>query len=146
MQAADKYICSFQRWLPGHLAGIADPGHAKTIRLFATWHVLPRLRARADRSHITPSIRRFAAEQIKYATGFLCWLAEQNSALASCRQIDIDAWYAQNSEHGRTCLRAFLNWAMQSRHSRRSLSIPAMKVSRRATLGEDERRTASGGC
>ena len=41
LPAADKYICSFQRWRPGHLAGIADPGHAKTIRLFATWHVLP---------------------------------------------------------------------------------------------------------
>ena len=144
LPAADKYICSFQRWLPGHLAGIADPGHAKTIRLFATWHVLPRLRARADKSHITPSIRRFAAEQIKYATGFLCWLAERNSTLASCRQIDIDAWYAHNSEHGRTCLRAFLNWAMQSRQCRRSLSMPAMKVSRRAALSEDERLDALG--
>lgn len=144
LPAADKYICSFQRWLPGHLAGIADPGYAKTIRLFATWHVLPRLRARADRSHITPSIRRFAAEQIKYATGFLRWLAERNSTLASCRQIDIDAWYAQNSEHGRTCLRAFLHWAMQSRQCRRSLSIPAMKASRRATLTEDERLDALG--
>ncbi len=29
LPAADKYICSFQRWLPGHLAGVADPGHAK---------------------------------------------------------------------------------------------------------------------
>ena len=142
LPAADKYICSFQRWLPGHLAGIADPGHAKTIRLFATWHVLPRLRARADRSHITPSIRRFAAEQIKYATGFLRWLGEQNSTLASCRQIDIDAWYAQNSEHGRTRLRGFLNWAMQSRQCRRALSIPAMKASRRAALREDERLDA----
>jgi hypothetical protein len=62
LPAADKYLCSFQRWLPGHLAGIADPEHAKTIKLYATWRVLPRLRARAERSHITPSIRRFAAE------------------------------------------------------------------------------------
>ena len=142
LPAADKYICSFQRWLPGHLAGIADPGHAKTIRLFATWHILPRLRARADRSHITPSIRRFAAEQIKYASGFLRWLAERNSTLTSCRQADIDAWYAHHGEHGRTCLRAFLYWAMQSRQCRRSLSIPAMKASRRATLSEDERLDA----
>ncbi|MFJ4965117.1 hypothetical protein ACIP6P_22145 [Streptomyces sp. NPDC088729] len=33
LPAADKYICSFQRWLPGHLADITDPEHAKTIRL-----------------------------------------------------------------------------------------------------------------
>ncbi|MEU0373677.1 hypothetical protein ABZ070_26125 [Streptomyces sp. NPDC006283] len=49
LPAVDKYICSFQRWLPGHLADIADPEHAKTIRLFAIWRVLPRQRARADR-------------------------------------------------------------------------------------------------
>ncbi|MFD3889139.1 hypothetical protein [Streptomyces microflavus] len=91
LPAVDKYLCSFQRWLPGHLAGIADPEHVKTIRLFATWRVLPRLRARAERSHITPSIRRVAAEQAKYATAFLQWLGERNSTLASRGQIDIDA-------------------------------------------------------
>lgn len=144
LPAVDKYLCSFQRWLPGHLAGIADPEHAKTIRLFATWRVLPRLRARAERSHITPSVRRGAAEQIKYATAFLQWIGERNSILASCGQIDVDAWYAENTEHGRTCLRAFLNWAIQSRRCRRTLSIPAMKVSRRAALSEDERLDALG--
>lgn len=135
LSAVDKYLCSFRRWLPGHLVGITDPEHAKTIRLFATWRVLSRLRASAERSHITPSVRRFAAEQIKYATAFLQWLGERNSHLASCGQIDIDAWYAKNTD-GRTCLRAFLNWAMQSRHCRRTLSIPGMKVSRPFALGE----------
>ncbi|MEO3853241.1 hypothetical protein ABGB09_37515 [Streptomyces sp. B8F3] len=144
LPAVDKYLCSFQRWLPGHLAGIADPEHAKTIKLFATWRVLPRLRARAERSHITPSVRRFAAEQIKYATFFLQWLDERNSTIASCGQSDIDAWFAENTEHGRTCLRAFLNWAKQGRHCRRSLSIPAMQVSRRAALSENERLDALG--
>ncbi|WP_254390538.1 hypothetical protein [Streptomyces sp. AC550_RSS872] len=94
LPAVDKYLCSFQRWLPGHLARIADPGHDKTIKLFATWRVLPRLRARAERSHITPSVRRFAAEQIKYATAFLQWLGKRNSTPASCGQNDIDAWWA----------------------------------------------------
>lgn len=140
----DKYLCSFQRWLPGHLARIADPEHVKMIKIFATWRVLPRLRARAERSHITPSVRRFAAEQIKYATAFLQWLCERNSTLASCGQIDIDAWWVENTEHSRTCLRAFLSWAMQSRHCRRTLSIPAMKVSRRDALSEDERLDALG--
>ncbi|MEU3837745.1 hypothetical protein [Streptomyces microflavus] len=146
LPAVDKYLCSFQRWLPRHLAGITDPEHAKTIRLFATWRVLPRLRTRAERSHITPSIRRFAAEQVKYATALLQWLGERNSTLASCGQIDIDAWFAENTEHARTCLRAFLNWAMQSRRCRRSLAIPTMKVSRRAALSEDERPMPLAGC
>lgn len=144
LSAVDKYICSFQRWLHGHLADIEDPEHVTTIRLFATWRVLPRLRSRAEQSHITPSVRRFAADQVKHATSFLQWLGERNTTLASCSQIDIDAWWAENSEHGRTCLRAFLNWAMQSRHCRRSVSIPAMKTTRRAPLSEDERLDALG--
>ena len=144
LPTVDKYLCSFQRWLPEHLASITDPEHVKTIRLFATWRVLPRLRARAERSHITPSVRRFAAEQIKYATAFLQWLGQRDNTLASCGQIDIDAWWAESSEHSRTCLRAFLSWAMQTRNSPRSLSIPAMKVSRRAALSEDERLDALG--
>ncbi|MEU3051267.1 hypothetical protein ABZ705_33050 [Streptomyces sp. NPDC006984] len=144
LPAVDKYICSFQRWLLGHLASIEDPGHVKTIRLFTTWRVLPRLRTRSEQSHITPSIRRFAAEQVKHATSFLNWLGERDTTLASCSQIDIDAWWAGNSEHNRTCLRAFLNWATQSRHCRRSLSIPPMKATRRAPLSEDERLDALG--
>lgn len=81
---------------------------------------------------------------MKYATTFLHWPGERNTTLASCRQADIDAWWAENSEHGRTCSRAFLNWAMQSHRFRRSLSIPAMKTSRRAALSEDERLDALG--
>ncbi|WP_395297156.1 hypothetical protein ACF9IK_29770 [Kitasatospora hibisci] len=144
LPAVDKYICSFQRWLPGHLADITDPEHVKTIKLFATWHVLPHLRERADRSHITPSIRRFAADQIKHATTFLQWLSTRDSALSSCGQLDIDAWFADNTEHSRTCLRPFLNWARKSRRCPCSLSIPTMKISRRPALSEDERLAALG--
>ncbi|MBF8190117.1 hypothetical protein ITP53_31215 [Nonomuraea sp. K274] len=138
----DKYICSFQRWLPGHLASISDAEHVKTVRLFATWRVLPALRDRAEHSHITPGVRRNAAEQIKYATTFLHWLATRDRTLASCRQSDIDAWFTENTEHGRTRLRPFLNWAIQSRRCPRSLSLPPMKASRRAALTEDERLAA----
>ncbi|MFI6889861.1 hypothetical protein [Streptosporangium canum] len=142
LPAVDKYICSFQRWLPSHLASVANPEHVKTIRLFASWRVLPALRNRAERSNITPSVRRNAADQIKYATAFLAWLAERDRILVSCRQSDIDAWYAENTEHARKRLRVFLAWAMQSRKCSRSLSLPAMKVSRQAHLTEVERLAA----
>ncbi|MFE5595626.1 helix-turn-helix domain-containing protein [Streptomyces sp. NPDC056549] len=144
LPAVDKYICSFQRWLPGHLAGIADPEHLKTIKLFATWRILPHLRERADRSRITPSVRGFAAEQITCATAFLHWLSARNSTLASLGQLDIDAWFAENTERGRTSLRPFLNWAMQSCRCPHSLFIPAQRISRRPALSEDERLAALG--
>jgi hypothetical protein len=144
LPAVDKYICSFQRWLPYHLAGIAEPEHLNTIKLFATWRALPHARERADRSRITPSVRRFAAEQITCATSFLQWLSARNSTLASLGQLDIDAWFAENTERGRTSLRPFLNWAMQSRRCPRSLSIPAQRISRRPALSEDERLATLG--
>ncbi|MBD0676009.1 hypothetical protein [Streptomyces sp. CBMA156] len=144
LPAVDKYICSFQRWLPGHLASIADPEHVKTIKLFATWRVLPHLRERADRSRITPSVRGFAAEQITCATAFLQWLSARNTTLASLGRLDIDAWFAENTERGRTSLRPFLNWAMQGCRCPRSLSIPAQRISRRPALSEDERLATLG--
>lgn len=82
---------------------------------FTTWHVLPGLRARAERSHITPGVRRIAGEQIKCATALLQWLGERSTALASCGQADIDAW---STEYARTRLRGSLNWARQGLHCR----------------------------
>jgi hypothetical protein len=61
LPAMDKQICSFERWLVGHLAEITDPEHARLIRRFATWEVLPWLRARAEKKAITPASRRTPA-------------------------------------------------------------------------------------
>jgi len=65
----DKQICSFERWLIAHLNTITDPDHGQLIQRFATWEVLPRLRARAANKPITPSGRRFAGEQITQTSG-----------------------------------------------------------------------------
>jgi hypothetical protein len=56
----DKQICLFERWLLVHLDTITDPGHAQLIQRFATWNVLPRLRARAATTPIPASSRQFA--------------------------------------------------------------------------------------
>jgi hypothetical protein len=138
LPALDRQICSFQRWLPGHLGTITDPGHVKTIRRYATWAVLAHLRARADRAPITPSIRRLAGEQVRHATGFLTWLAGRDRALATCQQADIDAWHAERSKHDRACLRPFLTWSAQTRLIRH-LNIPAQQISRGTQLTEDQR-------
>jgi hypothetical protein len=97
----DKQICSFQRWLITHLATINDPAHTQLIQRFATWEVLPRLRAQAERKPITPASRRFAGEQIKHVTMFLTWLTEREHTLQTCNQADVDAWHAERGEHAR---------------------------------------------
>ncbi|MGH3194579.1 MAG: hypothetical protein ACRDNT_01325 [Streptosporangiaceae bacterium] len=123
LPAVDKQICSFERWLAGHLADITDPGHAHLIRRFATWEVLPRLRTRAEKKPITPAGRRHAGDQVKHATAFLRWLSGHHRTLAACRQADIDAGH---NEHGRNTLRAFLLWCTASKLTSRFRLDPAV--------------------
>jgi hypothetical protein len=110
LPTVDKQICMFEQWLTRHLTGITDPDHAQIVRRFATWDILPRLRARADRKPITPAGRQFAGDQVRYATAFLGWLADRGLGLAECRQADIDAWHAEHKQHYRKTVRGFLLW------------------------------------
>jgi hypothetical protein len=136
--AVDRQICSFERWLAGHLAGIADPDHAQLIRRFTTWEVLPRLRIRAEKKPITPASRRHAGDQVKQATAFLRWLSEHDLTLSACRQADIDAWHAGHNEHARSAIRAFLLWCMASKLTRR-FRLPAAVIRQAAPLQQRER-------
>ena len=122
LPAVDKQVCSFERWLPGHLASITDDGQAQLIRRFATWEVLPRLRARAEKKPVTTAARRHAGDQVKRATAFPQWLSGRGLTLADCRQADIDAWYAESNEHARNYTRPFLQWCMSQQADR---AIPA---------------------
>ncbi len=138
LPAVDKQICSFERWLAGHLAGTADPDHAQLLHRFATWEVLPRLRARAEKKPITAAGRRHAGDQVKHATAFLRWLSGHGLTLSACRQADIDAWHAGHNEHGRNTIRAFLLWCMTSRLTGR-FRLPAAVIRQAAPLPERER-------
>ena len=143
LPAVDRQICSFERWLAGHLAGIADPDHAQVVRRFATWEVLPRLRARAEKKPITPASRRHAGDQVKQATAFLRWLSGHDLTLSACRQADIDAWHAGHNEHARSAIRAFLLWCMASKLTRR-FRLPAAVIRQAAPLQQRERMDLPG--
>ncbi|MER5915864.1 hypothetical protein ABT124_36985 [Streptomyces sp. NPDC001982] len=138
LPVVDKQICSFERWLVGHLADITDPEDAQLIRRFATWEVLPRLRTRAEKKPITPSGRRYAGDQVKHATAFLRWLSEQGLTLATCGQSNIDTWHVEHNEHGRNTIRPFLLWCIANRLTRR-FRLPAAVVRQASPLPDHER-------
>jgi hypothetical protein len=139
----DKQICLFQRWLIAHLDTITDPTHAQLIQRFATWEVLPKLRARAEHKPITPASRQFAGEQITQATVFLDWLAQRQRSLQTCDQADIDTWHAQHAQHLRHRLRGFLLWSMASKLTR-PLRLPAPAIARHAPLPHRKRMALLG--
>jgi hypothetical protein len=138
LPAVDKQICSFERWLVGHLADIADPDHAQFVRRFATWEVLPRLRTRAERKTITPAGRRYAGDQVKAATAFLQWLSEHGLTLATCRQADVDSWHVEHSEHSRNAIRAFLLWCIAGKVTG-CFRLPAARLRQATPLPRHER-------
>ncbi|MFE7835943.1 hypothetical protein ACFU53_07750 [Streptomyces sp. NPDC057474] len=138
LPAIDKQICSFERWLLGHLADITDPEHAQLVRRFATWEVLPKLRTRAEKKPLTPASRRYAGDQVKHATAFPGWLSERGLALPTCRQTDIDAWHVEHNEHGRNTIRAFLLWCIASKLTRR-FRLPAAVIRQASPLPQHER-------
>jgi integrase len=139
----DKQICLFERWLVAHIGTLTDRDHGQVIQRFATWEVLPRLRARAENKPITPSSRQFAGDQIKQATAFLDWLVQRQRTLQTCDQADIDTWHAEHAEHVRRCLRGFLLWSMASKLTR-PLRLPALTVIRNAPLPQRERMALLG--
>jgi hypothetical protein len=132
-----------ERWLIAHLNTITDPDRAQLIQRFATWEVLPRLRARAANTPITPSSRQFAGDQITQATAFLDWLAARQRSLRTCQQADIDTWHANHAEHWRRRLRGFLLWSMASKLTP-PLRLPAPIISRNAPLPHHERMALLG--
>jgi len=138
LPALDKQICSFERWLTGHLAGIADPQHVQVIRRFATWQILPRLRAGAQTGPLKPSARSYAGDEVKHATSFLHWLDEHDLTLATCRQGDIDAWHVEHHEYARQTVRAFLLWCMTSKLTRR-FRLPTAAIRQATPLPPHQR-------
>ncbi|MEU4560198.1 hypothetical protein AB0F72_17590 [Actinoplanes sp. NPDC023936] len=134
----DKQILLFERWLHEHLTAVGDPDHAQLLRRFATWHVLPRLRARAETRPISSAGRRYAGEQIGQASALLGWLAARGRSLADCTQTDVDAWAVEHSASDRVNVRAFLQWSAANR-LRPRFELPAIQGPGGTPLPERDR-------
>jgi len=140
---ADKHVLIFERWLLAYLATIENPGDQRTLRYFATWHALPRLRHQADRGAAGHSARRLAGEKVKQAGHFLTWLAAHDVRLDACAQADIDTWHAGRSGNARQKLRAFLQWAMRTRRMPR-LQLPPLTPHPAGQVSQHQRITLIG--
>ena len=138
LPAVDKQLCAFERWLGIHLATVTDSGHAQVIRRFATWEVLPRLRARAEKKPLSTGARGYAVGQVLRATEFLQWLSGRGLTLSGCRQADIDAWHARSSENHRSAVRPFLQWCMANKLTGR-FRLPQAVTGHSAPMPDHER-------
>jgi hypothetical protein len=100
-------------WLDGLLATVPE-GHAKLVRVYATWEAFRRLRPKAADGRLTENATRRARSQVRQALALLAWLDQQGKSLTELRQDDLDRWFAA----GRTTrldVRGFLQWAKARR-------------------------------
>ncbi len=124
LPAVDKQLLHIETSLHWFLVGLADDDDRPVMRQFATWHQLPRLRARAEQRPLTSSACRFAVEQVRHGHRFLLWLRSRQTGLGDVTQTDIDTWHASHPNHEKQAVRAFLVWAMDHGH------LPALELPR----------------
>lgn len=67
LPTVDKQVLHFETWLTHRLAELDGHPYHPTLRRFATWELLPRLRGRARQRPLTPNVRRFTSEQFTAA-------------------------------------------------------------------------------
>lgn len=136
---ADKYLLHYESWLHRRFNELYDRAHLPLLEQFATWHQLPKLRARAERRPLTPSARSHASQQFNRANGFLTWLDGQGLTLKQVGQAEIDRWHATHKPHEQLALRAFLTWARNSGRLPSRPRFPRLAIAEGAPLTQHRR-------
>lgn len=126
LPAIDKHLLLFEGWLDRRLATVDHADHARQLHSFATWHLLRRLRSRAEHAPLGAAPTNEARQQVNQATAFLAWLANRDRDLVGCTQADLDAWHGERFATRRPA-QVFLRWAMTTGR------MPMLALPRRST-------------
>src|SRR5262249_38313677 len=130
-------LARIECWLGELLAG-QPAGRARTLRAFATWHVLRRARRRARGGDVSTRADSGARTRIPVPPALPCWLAAHRRDLASATQADIDRWITAHPTRAPHA-RAFLAWA-RDRRLASDVRIPARPATRPGQALPDRER------
>lgn len=133
----DRQILLFERWAHHRLLELDNPDHARRLRQFLTWRLLPKLHTNAARAPLSPGSRNTAADRFTAAIRFLTWLADRGHHLHQTSQADLDTWTVQQPGTA-TRVRTFLQWAMTNGHMP-YLTIPAHQRTQRPPISQHHR-------
>jgi hypothetical protein len=132
----DEYLIGIERRLDRRIATVTNSEDRQTLRSFATWIHLRRLRRL---SPITRGQTRTVWEAVAAATNLLQWLADHDTNLRTCTQPDIDNWQPTVPDAHRA--RPFIAYALRSKAAA-NITIPAPRLERlTTTLPDDDRWT-----
>jgi hypothetical protein len=111
----DEELTRTEQWLDDILHTLTPETAQRQLRGYATWQVMRRLRASAQRAARPRSYTGHARRNIRAAAEFLAWLHTHDRALTECTQADADTWLATGPAAGQ--VRDFLTWAARHGHS-----------------------------
>jgi len=130
----DEGVARTERWATDLIATLAQPQDRRLAKAYTTWRVLRRLRRGAAQRPRPRTYTAAAHVRLRAAVDFLTWLADQNLALADCRQSDVDLWLETGPAAGN--VRDFLLWAAEHKHCRTLHVAPPPRSSGTATEPE----------
>ncbi|MGZ4664813.1 MAG: hypothetical protein ACXV5Q_07125 [Frankiaceae bacterium] len=137
LPARDEALVRTERRIADAVAGDHPAEHRRIAHAYATWHVLRRLRRRAERAQRPHTATAFPKNQVRVAVTFLNWVRDQHHlCLAELAQADLDRWLTTGPPAYR--VRDFLAWAADHGHLPR-LTVPPAPTPSGLAL-DDERR------
>lgn len=139
LPARDEQLVRLERRIAGLLADIANADDRRTVTAFATWHVLQRVRRRAEQRPARSTATRHATIAVRAAIALLAWLRERGIELAEIRQSDHERWIVDGPPQLIHQACEFLGWAGLRRIAPRLTFTAPIRACGPAT-GETERR------
>lgn len=113
----DEALAHFDRWVAEHLAEHAGTAEdLKVLSQFSTWRLRPDLARKAGQSALSDGQVNNATQRLRVAGALLVWLRGRGRELGSCRQGDLDTWFA-TPPSTRVHATPFLRWAMATRRA-----------------------------
>lgn len=135
----DEHLERIAPWVDRLLT--EQPQHARYLRPFVHWYLLPRARRRARRRPSTAYSARTLRGQVLAALDLLTWIHDHGTTLDCISQHDVDEWLTTGTS-GRYEAALFLRWATSRRLTTDGgLIIPPRRTKTPGPFLDAERQT-----
>lgn len=125
-------------WLNQILATLPTE-HADIVGRFARWHVIRRLRLKADRDALSQTQIVNGRAQINAVTRFLAWTTEQDTTINRLNQTDLERYLATRPPSTGGTLHGFISWLHTSGINTSLHSPHSPRQSPTVTVSEQQR-------
>ncbi len=115
LPSVDRTLQRFERWLTARLTDLEGHPYERVLRQFGTWHHLAKMRVKATTRPLTVNAQTYASMEIKRASDFCTWLADEAIPLDRLPQATLDRYYRSLTPAHQQSLRGFLNWAIKTK-------------------------------